>query len=490
MGNSVSTCEPRCPDCCLDCCPDCCLDCCPCCSQKKNEKTTIKRQTCTSIYNYASRTTLDLELKKGDILEIMGENEDWLYVRRRTAKGQGIIHEEGYVPKNFVKPVESLEAQPWYFADVKRRIEAKRCLARPQNDEGAFLVWKSDENDTYYLSVKNSPHARHYKIKQGEHYKNFFLVQRTTFKNLPELIEYYSKSQNGLCVKLNQPCVKLDQPAPPTLSFQLNREIDKQSLTKIKMLGSGEFADVWQGKWNGTTDVAIKEFKAVSPNITTEIEIMMNLRHERLLQLYAICTTNKPFCIVTELMNNGSLKTFLTEQKKEKKDIEFSLMMDFAIQITEGMIYLEDKIVHRDLRADNILLTNMQSCKIADFGLAQFVLTGNRRLSSGELVPVKWMAPEIFEDKNYTSKSDVWSFGILLTEIVTYGDEPYSGQDKQTCILGIKRGKRMERPAGCPEALYDIMLQCWKTNPAERPTFTELQEKLMALINEPVSDLE
>ncbi|XP_057200162.1 tyrosine-protein kinase SRK2 [Triplophysa rosa] len=474
MGNSVSTCKPRCPD--------CCLDCCPCCCQIKNEKPTIKRKTCTSIYNYASRTTLDLELKKGDILEIMGENEYWLYVRRRTAKGKGIIQEEGYVPINFVKPVDSLEAQPWYFEDVKRRIQAKRCLMRPQNNEGTFLVWKSEENDHYYLSVKNSPHARHYKIKQGEHNKDFFLIQHTTFKTLPELIEFYSKSQNGLCVKLNQPCVKLDQPTPPTLSFQLDREIDKKSLTKIKKLGSGEFADVWQGKWNGTTDVAIKEFKEVSPNIRTEIEIMMNLRHERLLQLYAICTTVKPFCIVTELMNNSSLKNFLMEHR-EKQDIELSLMMDFAIQITEGMIYLEDKIVHRDLRADNILLTNMQSCKIADFGLAQFVLTGNRRLSSDDRVPVKWMAPEIFEDENYTSKSDVWSFGILLTEIVTYGDEPYPGQDKLTCIQGIQRGKRMARPAGCPEALYDIMLQCWRTNPTERPTFTELQEKLVALIH-------
>lgn len=137
----------------------------------------------------------------------------------------------------------------------------------------------------FHFKVKNSPHARHYKIKQGEYFKNFFLVQHTTFKTLAELIEFYSKSQNGLCVRLNQPCVKvgisihltarvvfqrisiflslfqLDQPAPPTLSFQLNREIDQKSLTKIKKLGSGEFSDVWQGKWNGTTDVAIKEFK-------------------------------------------------------------------------------------------------------------------------------------------------------------------------------------------------------------------------------------
>uniref|UniRef100_A0A673L6D8 Si:ch73-340m8.2 n=2 Tax=Sinocyclocheilus rhinocerous TaxID=307959 RepID=A0A673L6D8_9TELE len=154
------------------------------------------------------------------------------------------------------------------------------------------------------------------------------------------------------------------------------------------------------------------------------------------------------------------------------------------------MIYIENKIVHRDLRADNILLTDMQCCKIADFGLAEINLAGSHRISSDIKVPVKWMAPEIFEDKAYTSKSDVWSFGILLTEIVTYGDDPYPGMEKMSCVRSIQRGERMERPAGCPEALYDIMLLCWRSNPEERPTFTELREKLMALIHEPDSELE
>nr|XP_055028482.1 tyrosine-protein kinase SRK3 [Misgurnus anguillicaudatus] len=460
--------------------------CCPCCPQKEESvKLPITRNfNHTSIYDYSSRTNLDLDLKKGDILEIIEEDEHWVFVKKHATISRGFIEEKGYVPRDFLKPSNSLEAKPWYFENVKKRIEAKRCLMRLENDEGAFLVWKSEENNQYYLSVKNSPHARHYRIKQRESNQRFFLVHHKPFKTLHELVTFYTEAQNGLCVKLSNPCVKLDLPAPPTLSYQLDREIDRSSLTKIKKLGSGEFAEVWHGKWNGTTDVAIKEFKDVSPNISTEIEIMMNLRHERLLQLYAVCTTGEPFCIITELMKNGSLKKFLIEHK-EKQDVEFSLMMDFAIQITEGMIYLENKIVHRDLRAENILLTDMQSCKIADFGLAEFTLSGAQTIASGVRVPVKWMAPEIFENKPYTSKSDVWSFGILLTEIVTYGDDPYPGQDKQTYIRGIKKGHRMARPAGCPEALYEIMQLCWRSNPAERPTFTQLREKLLALVHEP-----
>lgn len=135
-------------------------------------------------------------------------------------------------------------------------------------------------------------------------------------------------------------------------------------------------------------------------------------------------------------------------------------------------------------------------------------------------VPVKWMAPEIFSGKSYTKKCDVWSFGILLTEIVTYGNDPYPGKEKwmntlfikyiimnkdyllrycypsaslflsldhnkAACIQAIQRGYRMTRAADCPQTLYDIMLLCWHSNPNERPTFMELQERLMTLIPEP-----
>ncbi|XP_052436625.1 tyrosine-protein kinase SRK2 [Carassius gibelio] len=473
MGNSACTCKR----------------CCPCCPPKNEERKKVYK----SIYDYPSRTIWDLNLTKGDILEVTGENEHWLYVRRRTAKANGskdFVEEKGYVPKDFIKPLGSVEAELWYFESVKACIEAKRCLLRPENKEGAFLIWKCEENNQYYLSVRNGLHARHYRVKQGENDKNFFLVHHKIFQNLPDLIKFYSENESGLCAKLQEPCVKLDQPAPLTLSFETKWEVDRSSLKKIKKVGSGEFAEVWQGLWNNTTEVAIKEFKDVNySSIKTEIDIMKELHHERLLKLYAVCTNSQPMCLVTELMKNGSLKKFLINHK-HKQDLEFSIMMDFAVQITEGMMYIENKIVHRDLRAENILLTDMQCCKIADFGLAEINLPGSHRISSDIKVPVKWMAPEIFENKAYTSKSDVWSFGILLTEIVTYGDDPYPGMDKKTCVQSIQRGERMERPAGCPEALYEIMLRCWRSNPEERPTFTELRGKLMALINEPDSELE
>ncbi|KAF4084188.1 hypothetical protein AMELA_G00125860, partial [Ameiurus melas] len=410
---------------------------CKCCHLlcSEEEDTVINKQMFISITEYACNSLSDQKLKVGDLLEVTEEGEHWVYAKRFTKKGakKGFIEEQLYVPRDFLKPVGSLEAQSWYFENITKRTEAKRCLLRPENSEGAFLVWRSTENNCYYLSVKNGPYARHYRIRERESDKWFYLVNRKTFQTLPELVLSYSKDQDGLCARLNLPCVMLDKPSLPSLSNEEQWEIDRSSLTKVKKLGSGEFGEVWHGVWNNVMDVAIKEFRVISPDIQTEIKIMKELHHKRLLMLYAVCTVHEPFCIITELMRNGSLKKYLIIHK-ELRDIEFALIMDFAVQITEGMAYLESKnIVHRDLRADNILLTEMLFCKIADFGLAQYTLSQEKELSSVK-VPVKWMAPEIFAGKDYTKKCDVWSFGILLTEMITYGNDPYPDLDNVACV--------------------------------------------------------
>uniref|UniRef100_A0A4W4F8M3 Tyrosine-protein kinase n=1 Tax=Electrophorus electricus TaxID=8005 RepID=A0A4W4F8M3_ELEEL len=422
-----------------------------------------------SLYNYQCHTLMDLKLSRGDILEVIEETQHWLYVKKHTVKDKnGIVKEEGYVPRNYVKPVTSLEANLWYFENIKTRIEAKRCLLRPENSEGAFLVWRSSKNHHFYLSVKNEPHARHYRIKEQETDQRFYLVIQKTFKTLSELVQSYSKHQDGLFLTVIG--LQLDVPTLPSLSVDAQWEVDRSLLTKVKKLGSGEFAEVWQGVWDKKIDVAIKELRG-NKKITyihTEIKIMKELHHERLLKLYAVCTISEPFCIITELMKNGSLKKYLISKCSDpiSKIVCFTSLPCFC------MAYLESKnIVHRDLRADNILLTDMQSCKIADFGLAQFTFQMDQNISS---VPVKWMAPEIFDGREYTTKCDVWSFGVLLTEIITYGNNPYPGK-----VIQNRRGERMKRPLDCPLALYDIMLLCWIFNPQERPCFTELQDRLM-----------
>lgn len=143
------------------------------------------------------------------------------------------------------------------------------------------------------------------------------------------------------------------------------------------------------------------------------------------------------------------------------------------------MVYLEShKLIHRDLAARNVLLDDNYEIKICDFGLARVIENNEYQIRTGA-IPIKWTAPEAFDGK-FCGKSDVWSFGVLLMEIVTYGQIPYPGMDHEEIKRKIREGYRMPKPNGeiCSDELYEIMLNCWKLKPEERPSFKYLYEWL------------
>ncbi|KAI1243390.1 hypothetical protein IHE44_0000994 [Lamprotornis superbus] len=147
--------------------------------------------------------------------------------------------------------------------------------------------------------------------------------------------------------------------------------------------------------------------------------------------------------------------------------------------IAEGMAYIERKnYIHRDLRAANVLVSDLLMCKIADFGLARVIEDNEYTAREGAKFPIKWTAPEAINYGSFTIKSDVWSFGILLYEIVTYGKIPYPGMSNSDVMVALQRGYRMPRMETCPAELYDIMKTCWKDKAEERPTFDYLQSVL------------
>ncbi|ELW71971.1 Tyrosine-protein kinase Lyn [Tupaia chinensis] len=147
--------------------------------------------------------------------------------------------------------------------------------------------------------------------------------------------------------------------------------------------------------------------------------------------------------------------------------------------IAEGMAYIERKnYIHRDLRAANVLVSESLMCKIADFGLARVIEDNEYTAREGAKFPIKWTAPEAINFGCFTIKSDVWSFGILLYEIVTYGKIPYPGRTNAEVMTALSQGYRMPRMENCPDELYDIMKMCWKEKAEERPTFDYLQSVL------------
>lgn len=257
-------------------------------------------------------------------------------------------------------------------------------------------------------------------------------------------------------------------------------EISRSELKKIKEVGEGQFGKVWYGKWNKTIEVAIKSCKKGSmttEEFLREAAIMKKYRYPRLVALYAVCTHEDPIYIVTEFMKYGNLLDYL---KNYKKNITFNILIYIALQIAEGMRYLEaNKLVHRDLAARNILIGENNSAKISDFGLARVIsTTESKRHTKPEMLPVKWTAPEALDYNMYSTKSDVWSFGIVMMELFTYGAKPYGDWTPMYAFMKVKNGYRMERPTkpNMPQLLYDTIRKCWMTDPEDRPTFVYLTD--------------
>jgi fyn-related kinase len=202
---------------------------------------------------------------------------------------------------------------------------------------------------------------------------------------------------------------------------------------------------------------------------------MKQCNHPNLVKLYAVCTMEEPFYIITEYMVNGSLLSYLRDKQNQ---LNVGPMIDMCALIANGMKYLEErKLVHRDLAARNVLVgEKISGCpvvKVADFGLARKLMEEDiYEARTGAKFPIKWTAPEAATCGNFTVKSDVWSYGILLYEIFTRGQVPYPGMHNREVIEQVEAGYRMPMPRNAPEPIYhDVMLKCWEKNPEKRPTF-------------------
>lgn len=425
-----------------------------------------------ALFDYEAVHPDDLTFLKGDHLQLLEESGEW-WRARLTQTGQ-----EGYIPSNYVGRVNSLESEEWYFKGVGRK-EAERQLLSSENQAGAFMIRDSETmKGCYSLSVRDyNPQSgnmvKHYKIRTLDN-GGFYVSPRKTFSSLQELVSYYKGNMDGLCQYLTNPC----KSARPQKPWEKDAwEVSRESLELEKKLGAGQFGDVWLATYNGHTQVAVKTMKpgTMSPEaFLEEANLMKTLQHDRLVRLHAVVTQEEPIYIITEYMEKGSLLDFLKSQ--EGNHLALPQLIDFSAQIAEGMWFIEQKnYIHRDLRAANCLVSAALACKIADFGLARVIEDSEYTAREGAKFPIKWTAPEAANYGSFTIKSDVWSFGILMTEIITYGRTPYPGMSNLEVITALERGYRMPCPANCPQGFYGIMMQCWQQNAEQRPTFDYLQ---------------
>lgn len=431
-----------------------------------------------AIYDYDKRTEGDLGFQKGDHLETAKSFmvDDW-WLARSKASG-----EVGYIPSNYVAELKSLGAEPWYFRKIGR-ADAESRLRKPGNEDGAFIIRDSDTTaHQYSLSLRHENDIKHYRIRQFES-GGFYINRKKVFSTIHDLVLHYSNAPDGLCINLREPCI-FDNHKPATAGLSHDTrdrwEIDRSSLKLLHELGRGQFGQVYEGLWQNKTRVAIKTLRKGSmdpQDFLGEAQIMKKMKHTNLVQLYAVCTREEPVYIVTELMSKGALISYL--QTDEGKKLGLLDHVKMATQIADGMFYLErEKYVHRDLAARNILVGDNNICKIADFGLARFIKESEYEARAGARFPIKWTAPEAANFSKFTIKSDVWSFGIVLYEIISRGGTPYPDMSNAEVLDRIDKGYRMPQPPDCPAKYYAIMVECWNRDSNRRPTFETLHWKL------------
>ncbi|XP_008811868.1 serine/threonine-protein kinase STY46-like isoform X2 [Phoenix dactylifera] len=262
-------------------------------------------------------------------------------------------------------------------------------------------------------------------------------------------------------------------------------EIDFKLLKFGNKVASGSYGDLYHGAYC-SQDVAIKVLKPEHVNadmqreFAQEVYIMRKVRHKNVVQFIGACSKPPNLCIVTEFMQGGSVYDFLHKQKGVFK---LPALLRVAIDVSKGMNYLhQNNIIHRDLKAANLLMDEKEAVKVADFGVAR--VKSQSGVMTAETGTYRWMAPEVIEHKPYDHKADVFSFGILLWELLT-GKLPYEYLTPLQAAVGVvQKGLRPTIPKHTNPKLAELLEKCWQQDPAQRPDFSEILEILQFLAKE------
>ncbi|XP_029607038.1 tyrosine-protein kinase ZAP-70 isoform X2 [Salmo trutta] len=427
------------------------------------------------------------------------------------------------------------ERMPWYHSKIPRQEGERRLYSGAQPD-GKFLVRDREESSTFALSLMYGKTAYHYQILHDKSGK-YSMPEGTKFDTVWQLVEYLKMKPDGLVTVLREPCVNRNNTKqtpvvpsgrrprtnaytpPPGVPLGGSKEINTSPPTDRQMLpmdcsefvnpyhdpndlkkffinrdqlmidevelGSGNFGCVKKGVFKtnkGHTDVAIKVLKSeneklVKDEMMREAEIMHQLSNPYIVRMLGLCQA-ECLMLVMEIASAGPLNKFLSTNK-DKVTVEN--IVGLMHQVSMGMKYLEEKnFVHRDLAARNVLLVNQQFAKISDFGLSK-ALGADDNYYKARIAgkwPLKWYAPECMNFHKFSSKSDVWSFGVTMWEAFSYGGKPYKKMKGPEVISFIASGSRMECPSGCPDRMYALMKDCWTYKHEDRPGFVKVEERM------------
>ncbi|XP_025020205.1 BDNF/NT-3 growth factors receptor isoform X2 [Python bivittatus] len=280
------------------------------------------------------------------------------------------------------------------------------------------------------------------------------------------------------------------------------QHIKRHNIVLKRELGEGAFGKVFLAEcYNLCPEqdkilVAVKTLKDASDNARKdfhrEAELLTNLQHEHIVKFYGVCVEGDPLIMVFEYMKHGDLNKFLRAHGPDAvlmaegsrlAELTQSQMLHIAQQIAAGMVYLASQhFVHRDLATRNCLVGENLLVKIGDFGMSRDVYsTDYYRVGGHTMLPIRWMPPESIMYRKFTTESDVWSLGVVLWEIFTYGKQPWYQLSNNEVIECITQGRVLQRPRTCPKEVYDLMLGCWQREPHMRLNIKEIHSLLQNL---------
>ncbi|XP_062868458.1 NT-3 growth factor receptor [Trichomycterus rosablanca] len=288
----------------------------------------------------------------------------------------------------------------------------------------------------------------------------------------------------------------------PTTHVQ---HVKRRDIVLKRELGEGAFGKVFLAECYNLSPskdkmlVAVKTLKdptlAARKDFQREAELLTNLQHDHIVKFYGVCVDGDPLIMVFEFMKHGDLNKFLRAHgpdatilvdghpMQNNGELGLSQMLHVSTQIAAGMVYLSSQhFVHRDLATRNCLVGNGLLVKIGDFGMSRDIYSMDYyRVGGHTMLPIRWMPPESIMYRKFSTESDVWSFGVIMWEIFTYGKQPWFQLSNNEVIDCITQGRVLDRPRLCPKEVYDLMLGCWQREPQQRLNIKDIQKVLYAL---------
>ncbi|KAI0983354.1 hypothetical protein GJ496_010480 [Pomphorhynchus laevis] len=365
-----------------------------------------------------------------------------------------------------------------YFLSIECLIAYYRYFTDGLAGNLVHAIKSSRLHNTYHrLNEHHNKQVAYSTDNQNEKSISTIVTNNNTANMLTSEIFKLQKPQLNSKRKLDELHKQLPLQDIPSLCHDLAGAVEKYSegngkhlhlinvnrVRAVRLLGEGEFGCVWEGKYTDDRE-GRKEF-------LREALIMSELKHSCVVQIYGI-VNDVNLMMIQELLPKGSML-----QLCRAHNVSDITSKAWATQIAQGMEYMEAKgFVHRDLAARNVLVASIYQVKVSDFGLSRAMTNNVYSQSTPGRIPIKWYAPEAIEYGRFTSKSDVWSFGVTLWEIFSGGKHPYGDMAGPNVLKMLKQNGRLERPIKCSISTYNLMLSCWNYDEHKRPTFSEINQ--------------